>query len=66
MLPRFVTTFLPRSKYLNFLAVVIIHNDFGAQENKGGHFSIFSASLCHEVLGPDAVIFVDLLGHMVF
>ena len=34
MLSRFVTTFLPRSKCLNFMAAVTICSDIGAQENK--------------------------------
>ena len=33
VLPRFVLTFLPRSKCLSFVAEVTIHSDFGAQEN---------------------------------
>ena len=37
MLSRFVIAFLPRSKRLNFVAVVTIHSDFGAQENKICH-----------------------------
>ena len=43
----------------NFMAAVIIHSDFGAQENKVCHcFSIVSPSICHEVMGLDAMIFV--------
>ena len=34
MLPRLVITFLPRSKGLNFMAVITICSDFGAQKNK--------------------------------
>ena len=38
MLSRFVIAFLPRSKcLLNFMAAVIICNNFGAQENKVCH-----------------------------
>ena len=33
MLSRFVTAFLPTSKF-NFIAAVTVHSDFGAQENK--------------------------------
>ena len=36
-LSRFVITFLPRSKCLNFMAAVTICRDFGAQENKVCH-----------------------------
>ena len=32
MLSRFVTAFLPTSKF-NFIAAVTVHSDFGAQEN---------------------------------
>ena len=39
------------------MAVVTTHSDFGAQENKTCHFQ-FSSSICHEVVGPDAVILV--------
>ena len=31
MLSKLVTAFLPRSKYLHFMAAVTIHSDFGAQ-----------------------------------
>ena len=31
---RFVIAFLPRSKYLNFMAAVTIYDDFGAPEDK--------------------------------
>ena len=34
MLSRLVITFLPRSRYLNFMAATTICSDFGAQENK--------------------------------
>ena len=40
MLSRFVLTFLPMSKLLNFMAVVTICSDLGAQENKC-HFHFF-------------------------
>ena len=36
-LSRFVITFLPKNKCLNFMAAVTIHSDFGAQENKIHH-----------------------------
>ena len=36
-LSRFLIVFLPRSKCLNFMAAVTIHNDFGVQENKVCH-----------------------------
>ena len=40
------------------MAVVTVHSDFGAQENKFVSISIVSPSVCHEVIGPDAVILV--------
>ena len=42
------------------MAVVTFHHDFGAQENKVCHVSISSPSICHEVVGLDAMIFVFL------
>ena len=36
----------------NFMAAVTICSDFGAQDNA----STFSASICHEVMGLDAMI----------
>ena len=56
MLSRFVIAFLPRNKHLNFMAAVTICGDFGAQENSFS-VSIVSASICHEVMGPDAMIY---------
>ena len=38
MLSRLVIVFLPRSKHLNFMAVVTICSDFGGQENKVCHY----------------------------
>ena len=40
------------------MAAVIICSDFGAQENKVYHFSIVSQSICLEVMGPKAMIFI--------
>ena len=42
----------------NFMAAVTVHNDFGAQENKICHCFHFFPSICHEVMGPDAMILV--------
>ena len=42
----------------NFMAAVTICSDFGAQENKSVTVSIVFPSVCHEVMGPDAMIFV--------
>ena len=37
ILSRFVIAFLQRSKHVNFMATVTVHDDFGAQENKICH-----------------------------
>ena len=54
MLSRLVITFLPRSNHLNFMAAVILK----PKEIKSVTVSIASPSICHEVMGPDAIIFV--------
>ena len=44
---------------LNFMAAVTVLSDFGAQENKVLSLpSFFSPSICHEVMGLDAMILV--------
>ena len=59
MLSRLVIAFLPRSKHLfNFMAAFTIYSDFGAQESKVNTVSIVSPSICHEVMGLDAMIFI--------
>ena len=40
------------------MAAVTICSDFGAQKNKLATVSIVSPSICHEVMGPDAMILV--------
>ena len=40
----------------NFMAAGNICSDFGAQKNKVCTVSIVSPSICHEVMGPDAMI----------
>ena len=40
------------------MLTVTVNSDFGAQENKVCHISIVSPSICHEVMGPDAMIFI--------
>ena len=56
MLSQFVIAFLPRSKCLNFIVAVTVCSDSGAQEYKICHCFCFSPSICHEVMGPDAMI----------
>ena len=61
MLCRFIIAFLPRSKhFFNFTAAVTVSYDFGALENKikSATASTFPPSVCHEVMGPDAMILV--------
>ena len=40
------------------MAAVTIHSDFGAQEIKYVTISIVSPSVCCQVMGQDAIIFV--------
>ena len=58
VLSRFVIAFLPRSKFFffNFMAVVSIHIDIGAQENKICCWFYFLIFICHEVMRLDAMI----------
>ena len=57
-LSRLVIAFLPRNKCLNFMATVTVCSDFGAQENKVCHCFHFFPIYPHEVMGPDAMIFI--------
>ena len=59
MLSRLVISFSSKEQVsFNFMAVVTICSDFGAQENKVCHcFHCFPIYL-HEVMGPDAMILV--------
>ena len=47
MVSRLVTTFLPRSKHLNFMAPVTICSDFGAPQNEVCHCFTF---ICHSII----------------
>jgi len=40
------------------MAAVTIYSDFGAQKIKSATFSTVSPSVCHELMGLDAMIFV--------
>ena len=57
MLSRFVIAFLQRSKhfffFLNFMASVTVHSDFGPKKIKFVTASTFSPSICHEVMVLD-------------
>ena len=60
MLSRLVIAFLPINKYLLiFMVAVTICSDFGAPPQiKFLTVSIVSPSIYHEVMGPDAMIFI--------
>ena len=62
MLSRLVIAFLPRSKcllisWLQSPSAVILE----PKKRKSDTASAFSFSICHEVMGPDAHIFVSLM-----
>ena len=42
----------------NFMVAVTIYTNFGAQENKPVIISMFSPSICHKEMGPDALLFI--------
>ena len=50
---------LLREVYFNFMAAVTFCSDFGAKENKVSHCSIISLSICHKVMGLDALISIS-------
>ena len=61
-LPKFVVAFLPRSKrllisWLQSLSAVILEH----KKIKDVTASTFPPSICHEVMGPDAMILVSLM-----
>ena len=61
MLSRFVIAFLPRSKcllisWLQSPSAVILE----PKKIKSLIVSIISPSICHEVVGPDAIIFLNV------
>ena len=58
MLSRLVINFLARSQGLNFMDTVIICSDFGPPKIKSVTVSIVSPSICHEVMGPEAMILI--------
>ena len=51
-----VRAVLPRGRRLHFIAAATVCSDCGAPENSLSLFPCVSASVCHEVMGPDAVI----------
>ena len=60
MLSRLVIALLPRSKHLLISCAVTICSDLGAPppKIKSDTVSTVSPSICHEVMGPDAMILV--------
>ena len=59
MLSSLVIAFLSKEQAsFNFKAAVTICSDFGAPQNKSVTISIVSPYICHEVVGPHAVILV--------
>ena len=56
-LSRLVKVFFQEATIFQFMAAVTICSDFGAQE-ESVTVSIVSLSTYHEVMGPDAMIFV--------
>ena len=59
MLSMFVIAFSPKEQEsFNFIATVTVHSDFGAKKIKSVTVSIVSPSICNEVMGLDAMIFV--------
>ena len=57
MLSRLIIAFLSRSKHL-LISWLQSPSDFGAKKIKSVTVSIVSPSICHEVMGPDAMILV--------
>ena len=58
MLSRLVITFLPRSKRLNFMAIITICIILEPRKIKPDTVSTVSPSICHEVIGLDTMILV--------
>ena len=58
ILSRFVISFLPKSKRLNFVTAGTICSDSGAQENEIQHRFHWLHIYLHEMMGLDAIIFI--------
>ena len=56
-LSRFVIVFLPRSRWLQSPSALILE----PKKITSVTVSTFSPSICHEVMGPDAMTFVFLI-----
>ena len=58
-LSKSVITFLPSNKCLNFVAIITVHRgNLEPKKIKSVTVSIISPCICHEVMGPDAMILV--------
>ena len=57
-LSRFVIVFLPRSLLLILWQQALSTVILVPKKMKSDAFSIFSPSICHEVMGPDVMIFI--------
>ena len=53
-----IALFLRFPRNLNFVAAVSVPSDFGGKENKICHCFHISPTICHEVIGPDAMILI--------
>ena len=58
MLSRLVIAFLPRSRCLYFMAAITICSDLESKNINSATVSSVSPSICHEVMGMDAMFFV--------
>ena len=64
MLSRLVIAFLPRNKHLLISWLQEPSVNFGAPKIKSVSVSIVSPSICHEVMGPDAMTLVQKVNLM--
>ena len=58
MLSRFLSFSSKKQASFNFMAAVTVCSDFGAQEINSATVFTFAPSICHKVMGPDAMILV--------
>ena len=57
-MPSMFVTALKEQASFNFMAEVTICSDSGTQKNSLSLFPLFPPSICHEVMGPGAMILV--------
>ena len=57
-LSRFVILSYKEQASFNLMAAVTVHSDLEPKKIKSVTVPIVSPSICHEVMGPDAMIFV--------